>query len=211
MLILDILNFFGKAICHQLSDRSLHVSGHTLSVCARDTGIYLGIFSTLAYLVLFKQNTIVTIPSIKNSFFLLLLMVPMMVDGLGSYAHLFESNNVRRLITGIAFGFVLPYFLYPLLSNRVLESKNEQVVKQMKDFLIPFFLCCILGLLTYRGMLSYYIIDGLIIVTVIIWFSLLSSFLFSFIQNRYIKWPLSLISCLGFLTMLSLLHDYVLT
>jgi uncharacterized membrane protein len=122
-LLHDVFHFFGRAICHQLEDRSLTVSGEVLAVCARDTGIYIGIFSTMIYLHFFKRRQNTTIPSIKISFLLLLFLVPLMVDGLGSYTHLFESNNPRRLLTGIAFGFVLPYFTYPLLSKSTLNMK----------------------------------------------------------------------------------------
>ncbi len=210
-MIIEILNFFGKAICHQIKERSLLVSGETLSVCARDTGIYLGIFSSLAYFILFKRNTKLTIPSTKVSFFLLLFMVPMMVDGMGSYSHLFESNNARRLVTGICFGYVLPYFLYPLLSAKALEHNSEPVVTHRNDIIVPLLLCCILGVLVYWGKLSYYFIDSLIILTIIVWFSLWTSFLFSIIRNNYLKWPLSIISSLALLSMFSLLHDFVIS
>lgn len=210
-MILEILHFFGKAICHQLKDRSLLSSGEVLSVCARDTGIYLGIFSTLTYLFLFKRRTIVTIPSIKNSFFLLLFMVPMMVDGLGSYSHLFESNNLRRLVSGLCFGFSLPYFLFPLLSGKALENNAEPVVKQMRDTIVPLLLCSILGVSVLWGKLSYYFIDSLLIFTIIIWFCLWISLLLSFIRSHYLKWSFSLLGSLTLLTMLSLLHDIIIS
>lgn len=120
MLLHEILHFFGRAICHQLEDRSLQVSGNALTVCARDTGIYIGVFSTLIYLQFTKRKQSITIPSIKVSFVLLMFLFPLMIDGLGSYTHLFDSNNPRRLVTGIAFGFILPYFIYPLLSKKIL-------------------------------------------------------------------------------------------
>jgi uncharacterized membrane protein len=210
-VIIEILHFFGKAICHQIKERSLLVSGVTLSVCARDTGIYLGIFSTLVYLILFKRNTKLTIPSTKVSFFLLLFMVPMMVDGIGSYSHLFESNSIQRLVTGIGFGYVLPYFLYPLLSAKALEHNSEPVVKHRNDITMPMLLCSILGVLVYWGKFSYYFIDSLIILTIIVWFSLWTSFLFSVIRNNYLKWSVSIIGSLTLLSMFSILHDFVIS
>ncbi|MFJ5713746.1 DUF2085 domain-containing protein [Neobacillus sp. NPDC093127] len=205
----DILHFFGRAICHQIEDRSLQASGETLSVCARDTGIYIGIFSTLAYLHLFKRKAIITIPSIKICFILLLLMAPLMVDGLGSYIHLFESNNARRLVSGTSFGFVLPYFLYPLLTAKSLEASSEPVIKHGWDVFAPLFLSCCLGGLVYWKWLPYYLLDGFIILTVIVWFSLCASFLFSWVDRTWLRSAFSIFCGLIFLTMLSLLHDLV--
>ncbi|MFF2446865.1 DUF2085 domain-containing protein [Neobacillus sp. NPDC058068] len=205
----EILHFFGRAICHQMEDRSLQASGETLSVCARDTGIYIGIFSTLTYLHLFKRKAKITIPSIKMSFFLLLLMVPLMIDGLGSYIHLFESNNIRRLVSGTSFGFVLPYFLYPLLSAKSLEASSEPVIKHGRDLFAPLFISCGLGGLIFWEWLPFYLLDGFIILTVIVWFSLCASFLFSWLERVRLKSAFSIFCGLTFLSILSLLHDLV--
>lgn len=204
-----ILNFFGRAICHQIEERSLHVSGFALSVCARDTGIYIGIFSTLVYLHISKKKSKITIPTIKISFLLLLFMIPMMIDGFGSYSHLFQSNNIRRLISGICFGFVLPYFLYPLSLGKSLDSSCEPVIQKSKDFLVPLLCSSILGGLFYFGILPYYLMDSLIIFTVIVWISLCASFLIPFIKQTYYKRVISIFLSLFFLSILSLLHAWL--
>ncbi|MDR6999513.1 DUF2085 domain-containing protein [Neobacillus niacini] len=209
-MVQEIFHFLGRAICHQLDDRSLHVSGKTLSVCARDTGIYIGIFSSLFYLHFFKRKTPITIPSIKTSLYLLLLLIPLMVDGLGSYLHLFESSNARRLWTGISFGLALPYFVYPLLSGKSLEESSERVINKGKDLYWPIIISSILGVVFYWGVLPYYVLDGLIIFTVLVWFSLLASFLFSKISSKHLKWGLSIILGLSFLSTLSLMHEWLL-
>jgi uncharacterized membrane protein len=206
----EILDFFGRAICHQLEDRSLQVSGEALAVCARDTGIYIGIFSTLIYLHFSKRKQSLTIPSIKLSFFLLLFLVPLIIDGLGSYSHLFVSNNPRRLITGIAFGFVLPYFVYPLLSKRSLEHESKPVLSKSKDLFIPLLLSIVLGGIFYLGQPSHIVLDSLIIVSIVGWFSLLASFLFPFILRVSLKLTFSVLISLSFLSILSLLHVWVL-
>lgn len=206
----ELLDFFGKAICHQLEERSLQISGETLSVCARDTGIYIGIFSSLTYLHFSKRNKKITIPTIKISLFLLLLMVPMMIDGLGSYLHLFESDNIKRLVSGTSFGMPLPYFLYPLLSSKSLESDSEPVMKNTFDLLVPMILCVTLSTAVYRKILPYYVINSLLIVTLIIWFSLLGSVLFQRIHNVPLKCFLSASIGVSFLILLSNLHKWFL-
>lgn len=211
MLLHEILHFFGRAICHQLEERSLQVSGDALAVCARDTGIYIGIFSTLIYLHFSKRKPSITIPSIKVSFLLLLFLVPLIIDGLGSYSHLFDSNNPRRLVTGIAFGFVLPYFIYPLLSKKHLEHESVAVLSKSKDLFIPLMLSAVFGGLFYLGQPSHIALDSFIIVSVIGWFSLLASFLFPFIRKAGLKCALSIMVSLTFLSLLSLAHVWVLS
>lgn len=210
-LLHEILHFFGRAICHQLAERSIVVTGESLSVCARDTGIYIGIFSTLVYLHLTKRKAIITIPSIKVSFLLLFFLVPLMVDGLGSYLHLFESNNTRRLVTGISFGIVLPYFVYPLLSKKSLEQKSEPIITKSKDLFLPLIISCSLGGLYSLGQPSHLILDSFIIGNIIIWFTLCASFLFSFIHTVQLKWTLSFIVSFTFLSVLSLIHTWFLS
>ncbi len=207
----NFLNFLGRAICHQLEERSLVVSGEALAVCARDTGIYIGIFSTLIYLHFFKQDKNMTIPSIKISFLLLLFLVPLIIDGLGSYLNVFESTNVRRLVTGTLFGFVLPYFIYPLLSMKALDHRSKPVLTTGKDLYIPFLLSCVFGGLFYWGKLSSDLLNGMIILTIIVWFSLCASFLLGSIRRRPIKVALSFFASLAFLSFLSLMHSWILT
>ncbi|WP_420490421.1 DUF2085 domain-containing protein [Neobacillus niacini] len=210
-LLHELLNFFGRAICHQLEERSLQVSGEVMTVCARDTGIYIGIFSTLLYLHFSKRKQNVTVPSIKISFLLLLFLVPLIIDGLGSYTHLFDSNNPRRLMTGIAFGFVLPYFIYPLLLKKFVDSKSEPILNISKDFYFPLIISFIIGGLFYFAKLPYYILNGLIILIIILWFSLLASFLLSHIRSKTIRRTLSIMLSVTFLSLLSLIHSWILS
>jgi uncharacterized membrane protein len=205
-LLHSLLDFFGKAICHQIEDRSLVVAGEALAVCARDTGIYIGIFSTLIYLHIFKRNKRITIPSIRISLLLLLFLVPLIVDGVGSYTHLFATNNLRRLITGITFGLVLPYFLYPLLTAQTSEQNSEPVITGHKDVYIPLILSSILGGVFYIGSFPHLLLDSFIIISVIAWFSICASFLFVAIKKMYIKWLFSISFSFVFLTALSTLH-----
>jgi uncharacterized membrane protein len=210
-LLHEILHFFGGAICHQLEERSLQVSGEALAVCARDTGIYIGIFSTLIYLHFSKREQSITIPSIKICFLLLLFIVPLIIDGLGSYSHLFDSNNPRRLVTGIAFGFVLPYFIYPLLSKNNLKPESVAVLCKKKDLFIPLMVSAFFGGLFYLGQPTHFVLDSFIVISVIGWFSLLASFLFPFIRKANLKCALSIMVSLTFLSLLSLAHTWVLT
>ncbi|MCM3567472.1 DUF2085 domain-containing protein [Neobacillus mesonae] len=207
-MLQELFQFFGRAICHQLEERTLLVSGDFLSVCARDTGIYIGIFSSLFYLHMLKRKKQITIPTIKMSLFLLLLMGPLVIDGIGSYSHLFESTNERRLITGISFGLALPYFLYPLALGKALKKDALPVITNGWDVLIPVIFSCIIGSIIYMGRVPHVLVDGFIILMIIIWFSLCASFLFS--QFR-LQWLLAVTAGLAFLSILSILHGMIIS
>lgn len=207
----EILNFFGRAICHQLVERTLQIDGRALSVCARDTGIYIGIFSSLLYLHLFKRDKRITIPSVKVSFLLLFFLLPMIWDGLGSYLHFFESTNIRRLVSGTSFGLVLPFFLFPLLVNRRIEQKCVPVIRRWWDFGVPLGFSIVLGWMVYGGMVPFVLANTLIILTIIVWMSLCASFIFGYVRNKLLRGALALVVGLVFLSSLSELNLYVLS
>lgn len=125
--------------------------------------------------------------------------------------NLFESNNLRRLVTGTSFGLALPYFLYPLLSSKSLEPMSEPIIKLSRDVYLPILLSSLLGGLFYWGQPSQLVLDSFIIIMILVWFSLCASFLFSFIRLTPIKWGLSIAGGIAFLSSLSLLHAWVLS
>ena len=91
------MRFFGRAFrCHQLSDRSFHICGVQLPLCARCTGMFLGLFLVGPVLCsILPVNMLI-------SFYLVSIMV---IDGYTQYLGARKSNNFLRLITGIGFGY----------------------------------------------------------------------------------------------------------
>lgn len=86
--------FFG---CHTREDRSFFFKDKKFPICARCTGELLGIILAPFLLIFYK-------PSI---FFNLIIMLPMVLDGFLQLLTRYESNNTKRLITGILFGYAL--------------------------------------------------------------------------------------------------------
>ena len=81
--------------CHQRPERSFFVRGYQMPVCARCEGELIGILVAL-----------IAIWFVRPVWWLMaLIMVPMIVDGLIQALTKYESNNWRRLITGLLFGF----------------------------------------------------------------------------------------------------------
>ena len=91
---------FGCKICrcHQLPDRSFHFRDMQFPICARCTGIVFG-FLVLA--------PIISIFTFGNMYISLALIFLMVLDGTVQLKTKYESNNIKRLITGLGFGYGL--------------------------------------------------------------------------------------------------------
>ncbi|HEX9060237.1 MAG TPA: DUF2085 domain-containing protein, partial [Clostridia bacterium] len=79
-----IFDFLGSIICHQLPDRTLSVGGSHLPFCARDTGIYLGLFVGFSYILFKKRLKSDRMPDIAISIVLCLFTLPLIFDGFTS-------------------------------------------------------------------------------------------------------------------------------
>lgn len=81
--------------CHRIPERSFFIKGKQFPICARCTGILVGYFIGIIYLLLtFKHNLILEI----------VFMIPLAIDGIGQYLGYWISNNKRRFLTGILAG-----------------------------------------------------------------------------------------------------------
>lgn len=86
--------FFG---CHCRPDRSFFYRGRQFPVCARCTGELIGISA-----LLFTWHA-----GHPHAGFSCVLLLPLIIDGLAQLCTSYESNNLRRLWTGILFGYGL--------------------------------------------------------------------------------------------------------
>lgn len=86
--------FFG---CHTRDDRSFFFKGKKFPICARCTGELIGIILAPFLLIFYKPSF----------YFSLIIMIPMLLDGFIQLLTKYESNNTKRLITGILFGYAL--------------------------------------------------------------------------------------------------------
>ncbi|MDR2105787.1 MAG: DUF2085 domain-containing protein [Coriobacteriales bacterium] len=132
MLIMqDFLRFFGHGFCHQIPARSLESGGLVFSVCARDTGIYLGFFFALiaAFLVYAKgRSKPAELPPVPYIVVLVLFIVPMAFDGLSSYLGLRPTTNTIRYVTGFLTGAAAGSIITPLLFGLRRDANPQQKV-----------------------------------------------------------------------------------
>lgn len=81
--------------CHCKPERSFHIRGKPFPICARCTGELIGIIAALFCCFFFRLSIWASV----------LLMLPMIVDGMVQHFTRYESNNPTRVITGTLFGY----------------------------------------------------------------------------------------------------------
>lgn len=87
--------------CHRKKERSFHYKGKQFPVCARCTGELIGMLFALVTCFFLRPPLWICI----------LLMLPMIADGLVQRLTPYESNNIKRVITGFLFGYALVMFI----------------------------------------------------------------------------------------------------
>ncbi len=95
-----------STVCHQNVDKSFTCENGTFLVCARCTGIYMGVLIS-SLIILIPQITI----KIKT-WQLILFSLPMLADVIFYSIGLYQYNKIIAAITGILFGSAV--FLYIL-------------------------------------------------------------------------------------------------
>ncbi len=117
-------DYVGYAVCHRITDRSFSIAGRQLPLCARCTGMYLGVSLTFAVLALAGRRRWSGMPPLKILLILFGLIGVMGIDGINSYSHffanlphLYEPHNWLRLVTGIGTGLAIGTIMFAALSQ----------------------------------------------------------------------------------------------
>ncbi len=134
--IIRIYYFIGSLVCHQIPGRTLSIDEISLPLCARDTGIYSGIFVVLVYCIVRGKIKADRVPSTGVSVVLTLLMIPMMLDAVTSYVSIRQTDNIIRLVTGFFFGMSIAVFLIPAANFKVYGVNKLKVIDGWFDLLI---------------------------------------------------------------------------
>lgn len=126
--IIDFINqriaAFGKApLCNMIPEHGICIKGFYLPLCARCTGTFIGCVVTI-FLFLF----VIRRSKYRLSLHILsfLLAVPCLIDGLLQYVWQVESDNFRRILTGLLLGasIVLSIGYFSVLIDRKM-NRNE--------------------------------------------------------------------------------------
>ncbi len=122
----------GYAICHRIAERSFQIDGVPLPLCARCTGIYLGVMTGLFVATARRRQRVNGLPRVQVILVLLGFIAVMGVDGLNSYIQLFpgvqgvyEPHNWLRLVTGMLCGLGVIHLMLPIFNNVVWRQADR--------------------------------------------------------------------------------------
>ena len=138
----------GYAVCHRIDERSFHVFGRQLPLCARCTGEFNAAAIALIFqgFVSRRRNKL---PSRGILAVMVVFFLAFAVDGSNSYLYLLKQsspgildaipnlyvpNNTLRLFTGSGMGIALAAVLYPVVQQTVWRESDERPALGWKSF-----------------------------------------------------------------------------
>jgi uncharacterized membrane protein len=137
--ILGKADAVGYAVCHRIDERSFHLLGRQLPLCARCTGEFYAAGLTLLFLA-FASPKQSGMPGWKLGAPLLLFLLAFALDGSNSYLYLLKQtsagafanipnlyipNNTLRLFTGSGMGIALGAILYPAFNGSAWRNHDS--------------------------------------------------------------------------------------
>lgn len=139
--LLDKADRAGFAVCHQLPERTFAIAGRPLPLCARCSGTFLGTVAGMIALTLRGRGRAGRLPGRGHLAVLVLFLLAWAVDGTNSFLtffpdapHLYEPNNLLRLVTGTLEGLAIAAFMIPLLNLGLwARPDNARVIGSWAD------------------------------------------------------------------------------
>jgi uncharacterized membrane protein len=120
-----LYSFYGP-ICHQIDSHSFHLLGAKFGVCARCSSIYFSFWLTLLVYPLIQD---IVSPSIPKRHWILLAMVPMVVDVLLGFTGIHPITESTRAVTGALFGAILPLYIVPPFFEGIRQLRDQLLAR----------------------------------------------------------------------------------
>ncbi len=141
--VLTGADWAGYGVCHRISERSFTINGRQFPLCARCTGMYLGVALTFSLFWLSGRSRRSDLPPRGILLIFLGLIGLMGIDGLNSYSHffpnaphLYEPRNWLRLLTGMGTGLAMGVIIFPALVQTLWrEQEYEPSVANWRELL----------------------------------------------------------------------------
>jgi len=162
--VLDRLRWLDSGICAQVLTHSFSPGGEHLPLCARNTGIYLGLMVTFISIYARGKGRAQRLPPLSIIILCTCGFLALAIDGLNSLAldlhmaHLYQPNNFLRLGTGLITGTGLVLLALPILNQLFWCESNEQhIVASWKEsgLLAAVLLCCFIAVISQQALVLY--------------------------------------------------------
>jgi uncharacterized membrane protein len=128
-MLQSLLQWMGYGLCHQLPERSFFGGGVQVSVCARDTGIYIGILLSLAMIAAVHRGSRPRgFPTRAGWVAIALMIGAMAIDGVTEYSGLRPTTNELRLITGLLAGYAIGALIAPMINDELWRGGSRERV-----------------------------------------------------------------------------------
>lgn len=122
--VLSLADYAGYAVCHRITERSFTVAGRQFPLCARCTGMFLGVALVFVVLLLAGRGRWSDLPPVPVMAVLIAFIGVMGIDGVNSYSHFFPGlphlytpRNWLRLLTGMGTGLAMGSIIFPALAQ----------------------------------------------------------------------------------------------
>ena len=152
---MNIFDFFGSAVCHQMAERSFLWGNMQSPLCARCTGIEAGVFFGILFLWGKKRKDGNEPFSLPCAVLLALSFLPFALDGAGSYLGFWESNHFRRVWTGAMAGYGIPGLFLLCANFQPGEVHDKPIYAHIREPLGILAITLLYGLLVWKGILPY--------------------------------------------------------
>lgn len=180
--ILGKADAFGYATCHRIPDRSFHLGGRQLPLCARCTGTYLGVLAGLGAFLFRGRRRATGFPPVRVLAAFVGFWAVWGVDGLNSYLallsapHLYEPHHLLRVMTGSLNGLALSTLVWPAFNFSMWkQADGQQVVRGLRELGWMIAVAWVTALVVYA-------------------------------EPSFLLYPVALVSALGVLLMLTLVN-----
>lgn len=120
VLLSEVIYRAFHVACHQMPERSYHLAGFPLAVCARCVGLYAGALAGLLFYPLARPLSRTDAP---RRGWLLFAAVPTSVDFLLGVTGLWENTHASRFWTALPLGAVAAFYISPGLIELSLSAR----------------------------------------------------------------------------------------